>query len=61
MRKVADKVKSELKVFSRTLEKHWTGENIPPQSQPVMVELKGNLPGVESYYVLTYMMQTDIQ
>ena len=38
--KVADKVKSELKVFSRTLEKHWTGENIPPQSQPVMVELK---------------------
>ena len=43
--KVADKVKSELKVFSRTLEKHWTGENIPPQSEPVMVELKGKLPG----------------
>lgn len=43
--KVADKVKAEMKLFSRTLEKHWTGENIPPQSEPVMVELKGKLPG----------------
>ena len=43
--KVADKVKDEMKLFRRTLEKHWTGENIPPQSQPVMVELKGKLPG----------------
>ena len=34
-----------MKLFSRTLEKHWTGENIPPQSEPVMVELKGKLPG----------------
>ena len=42
--KVADKVKAEMKLFSRILEKHWTGENIPPQSQPVMVELKGKLP-----------------
>lgn len=42
--KVADKMKDEMKVFSRTLEKHWTGENIPPQSQPVMIELKGTLP-----------------
>ena len=42
---MADKVKDEMKLFRRTLEKHWTGENIPPQSQPVMVELKGKLPG----------------
>lgn len=43
--KVADKVKAEMRLFSRTLEKHWAGENILPQSQPVMVELKGKLPG----------------
>lgn len=41
--KISDNIKDEMFVVSRTLEREWVGENILPQKQAVMVELKGKL------------------